>query len=914
MSDAETIDLPTSYSSNEHEGEVYRRWEQAGCFAAGAGAKAGAPPFTIMIPPPNVTGVLHMGHALNNSLQDCLIRWHRMMGHDTLWQPGTDHAGIATQSVVAKALDAAGGPSREQLGRDAFLEKVWEWKQAHGSSIVKQLRKLGSSCDWSRERFTMDAGLSQAVRENFVKLYEAGLIYRGTRMVNWSPALQTALANDEVEMEEVPGHMWKLRYPLSDGSGSIEVETTRPETFLGDTAVAVHPNDPRYQALIGKTVTLPIVGRKIPIIADTYPDPSKGTGAVKITPAHDPNDYEVGKRHDLPLIQVMNLDGTMNAEAAHFAGQDRFACRKQLLAELKASGVLQGERPITHAVGHCYRSHVPVEPMVTEQWFVKMQPLAERALAETREGRVNFHPERWAKVYCHWLEEVQDWCISRQIWWGHRIPAWYCADCGHITVSRDDASACATCGSAAIRQDDDVLDTWFSSALWPFSTLGWPDENDPAFRKYFPTDVLVTDRGIIYFWVARMVMMALFNLGKRPYSDVYIHGTVLDENGTKMSKSLGNGIDPLIMIEGGCQHYLGNDYECPGYGADAVRYTLLDMCTEGQDLKLSPQRFEGGRNFVNKVYNAGRFLLMNLGQQPLPAAPSATTLAALPLGFPERWLLDRLQGAIMGCDVALNNFRFSDYVSRAYHFFRDDLCDWYLEWAKHQFKHGGEAAAIAAQVLSYAFDQVLRLLHPGMPFITEYLWQQLQRCVGGQPWAAGRYLMLSSWPSPVEALRSLGLEQRMDQLQALVSAIRNVRNQQGLADKVALRAVLVCPEAATAEALNQEQAFLCDRANLDSIRIGVDPSKPAASVSEVVGEITVHIPLQGVVDLDALRKRLAKQLDAKQKSAAGKRSRLDNPKYTDNAPPEKVQETKDLLAADEAEIAKLEATLADFAE
>ena len=693
-----------------------------------------------------------MGHALNNTLQDTLIRWKRMQGYDTLWQPGTDHAGIATQSVVAKQLDKDGGPSKEELGRDKFLEKVWSWKEEYGGSIINQLRKLGSSCDWSRERFTMDDGLSQAVRENFVKLYKAGLLYRGKRMVNWSPALQTALANDEVETEDVAGHMWKLRYPLSDGSGHIDVETTRPETFFGDTGVAVNGDDERYKAMIGKTITLPIVGREIPIVADEHADPTKGTGAVKITPAHDPNDYEVGQRANLPMIQVMNFDGTMNEECAHFAGMDRFDCRKQLLAELKESGVLQGERAITHAVGHCYRSHVPIEPMVTEQWFVKMGPLAERALTETREGRVNFHPSRWAKVYSHWLENVQDWCISRQIWWGHRIPAWYDQDSGEVIVSADDPTKDPANAGRNLVQDSDVLDTWFSSALWPFSTLGWPDASDPAFETYFPTNTLVTDRGIIYMWVARMVMCSLFHLDVRPFDDVYIHGTVLDENGTKMSKSLGNGIDPLIMILGGTQNYLGNDYECAGYGADAVRYTLLDMTTEGQDLKLSPARFEGGRNFVNKVFNAGRFLLMNLSQRPLAQLPTSTELSALNLGFEERWLLDRLQDAIAKCQSSLDAFRFSDYVTAAYRFFRDDLCDWYLEWAKHQFKAGGEAADISAKVLAYAFDQILRLLHPGMPFVSEYLWQQLQGVVGGSAWN-GEYLMTSPWPETDAALQ-----------------------------------------------------------------------------------------------------------------------------------------------------------------
>ncbi len=915
----DTPELPKAYEASTHENDIYQRWENAGCFKAGAGAVDGKPSYTIAIPPPNVTGVLHMGHALNNTLQDTLIRWRRMQGHNTLWQPGTDHAGIATQSVVAKQLDSEGGPSREEMGRDAFIDRIWDWKEEYGSSIVNQLRKLGSSCDWSRERFTMDDGLSQAVRNNFVKLYEDGLIYRGTRMVNWSPALQTALSNDEVETEDIPGHMWKMRYPLSDGSGFIDVETTRPETFFGDSAVAVNPNDPRYKDSIGKTVTLPIINRDIPVIGDEHADPEKGTGAVKITPAHDPNDYEVGKRNDLPLIVIMNKDGTMNEKCAHFAGMDRFECRKQLLKEIEASGVLQGTTDITHAVGHCYRSHVPVEPMVTEQWFVNMKPLADRALKETTEGRVNFHPDRWTKVYSKWLEEVQDWCISRQIWWGHRIPAWHCPSCNHITVSETDPTCCGGCGNENIKQEDDVLDTWFSSALWPFSTLGWPDTNDEFLKTYFPTNTLVTDRGIIYFWVARMVMMSLFNLDIPPFSDVYIHGTVLDEKGVKMSKSLKNGIDPLLMIEGGSMNFCPGGwrtpkddkkvkhFECDGYGADAVRYTVLDMTTEGQDLKLSPQRFEGGRNFVNKVFNAGRFLIMNLSERPLPHTVSIKDVLALNPQFEERWLLDRLQTAITECTNALERFRFSEYANAAYRFFRDDLCDWYLEWAKHQFQADESKANLAAHTLSYALEQVLRLLHPGMPFITEYLWQQLQTTVGGSVWTDEQFLMLQEWPTSNLDVQNAELAPRMEHVQNVVSAIRNIRSGQGLPDKTQLEVTLI-----TDENLDDVRDFICDRANLSSLTIDKDAVKPAASVSDVVDNIVIHIPLAGVIDLEAFRTGIEKQISAKEKAAAGKRGRLSNEKYVNNAPADKVQETRDMLADDEAEVEKLKATLAEF--
>ncbi|MDA3960859.1 MAG: valine--tRNA ligase [Planctomycetota bacterium] len=918
------IELPKAYVATEHEGEVYQRWEQAGCFAAGAGHRDGKPSYTIMIPPPNVTGVLHMGHALNNTLQDTLIRWKRMQGCDVLWQPGTDHAGIATQSVVTKKL-LEQGIRKEDISREQFLEHVWTHKAESGGTIFRQLRKLGSSCDWSRERFTMDEGLSKAVRENFVRLYQAGLIYQGTRMVNWDPVLQTALSDDEVEMHEQDGFMWKLRYQLAEGDGHIDVETTRPETFFGDSAVAVNPEDPRYQKLIGQQVLLPITGRAIPIIGDEHADPSKGTGAVKITPFHDPNDYEVGLRHELALVQCIGFDGVMNEQAAHFAGMDRYECRDALLTEFENGGVLQGATPIKHAVGHGDRSHVAIEPMVTKQWFVSMKPLAERALAETAEGRVTFHPSRWTKVYSRWLEDVRDWCISRQIWWGHRIPAWHCADCDHITVSMDDATVCAGCGSSAISQDGDVLDTWFSSALWPFSTLGWP-EQDPALARYYPTSTLITDRGIIYFWVARMVMMGLFNMDSRPFDDVYIHGTVLDETGAKMSKSLRNGIDPLVMIEGGSMEFCPGgwrtpkddkriqSFDSPGYGADAVRYTLLDMTTEGQDLKLSPTRFEAGRNFANKVFNAGRFLLMNLAERPLAAPVSAADLAGAQLGFEERWILDRLQSAITECTTALERFRYSDYANGAYRFFRDDLCDWYLEWAKHQFKAGGAAADASALVLSYCFDQVLRLLHPGMPFLTEYLWQQLQTTVGGTPWAEGQYLMLASWPEVSPALQTAGAAEHMDTLQQVVAGIRLVRNELNIADKTRLSAVLERPaEAERVASFETALPFLCDRANCDLTIDALPDNEPG--VARPVGDLSVFLPFSGDMreQLAGYVTKLEKELAAKEKSTAGKRGRLSNDKYVNGAPADKVQETRDMLAAEEAEIAKIKQTLAAFA-
>ena len=901
------LDLPSSYSATTIEADVYRRWEAAGCFKAGAGKQPGKPSYTIAIPPPNVTGVLHMGHALNNTLQDTLIRWRRMQGYDTLWQPGTDHAGIATESVVVKHIQAE-GLTRDGLGREAFLKRVWAWKEQSGGAITQQLRKLGSSCDWSRERFTMDEGLSHAVRVQFTKLYDAGLIYRGTRMVNWCPVQKTALADDEVEVIEKNGHLWALKYDLVDGSGSITVETTRPETFFGDTAVAVNPTDVRYQHLIGKMVRLPIIGREIPIVADDYANPEKGSGAVKITPAHDPNDYELGKRHNLPLIRVIDFDGTMTKDCAQFAGLERFAARKALLKEFEATGVLLGSTEIVHAVGHSYRSNAPIEPMVTEQWFVKMDSLAKKALEHNHPGGVEFHPERWTKVYAHWLENTRDWCISRQIWWGHRIPAWHCATCGKYTVAVTAPAACQHCASTAITQESDVLDTWFSSALWPFSTLGWPEQT-PELARYFPTSTLVTDRGIIFFWVARMVMASCFALEKKPFSDVYIHGTVLDERGVKMSKSLGNGIDPIIMIDGGTQNYLGKDYQCPGYGADAIRYTLLDMTTEGQDLKLSPAKFETGRNFANKVWNAGRFLLMNLNERPLPAAVLASDLVPAQLGFPERWILERLAIATESCTQALTEFHFNDYANGAYRFFRDDLCDWYLEWAKRQFKQGGAEAADAGRVLSFCVDQVLRLLHPGMPFITEFLWQQLQGTTGGTPWS-GAYLMTGTWPAPVATHRSSDIAREMADLQGVVVAVRNARNLLQLADGIQLAVEIHAPVEADRVLLDANREFVINRANLSALVIATAGSKPAASVSTAVGGVKIHIPVSGIADLAKLTDQLTRRAATLEKSISGKQGRLGNADYIARAPATQVVETRELMAKEELELLNVRETLA----
>ncbi len=627
--------LPKHYVPSDVEPKRMKEWLDSGAFHSTPDKTK--QPYTIVIPPPNVTGILHMGHALNNTLQDILVRHARMKGLETLWMPGTDHAGIATQNVVERAL-ADQELHRDQLGREKFIERVWEWKEQYGSTIVTQLKRLGCSCDWERERFTMDAGLSKAVREVFVRLYKDGLIYRGRRLINWCVRCHTALADDEIEHEEKDGHLWHIRYAIKGrGTKSLTVATTRPETMLGDTAVAVHPDDPRYRDLIGQTVILPILKREIPIIADAMVDMAFGTGVVKITPAHDPNDFECGLRHDLEQITVIGTDGRMTEAAGKFAGLDRFRAREKVVEELEDLGVLDHVDAHRHAVGQCYRCDSVVEPYLSEQWFVRMRPLADKAIQASKEGRLKFSPARWERVYLSWLENVRDWCISRQIWWGHQIPVWYCADCGEMTVEMEDPSACAKCGSKNITQDPDVLDTWFSSALWPFSTLGWPEET-PELAYYYPTSVLVTARDIIYFWVARMVMMGLQFRGEVPFRQVYINGTILDENGARMSKSRENGIDPLVMISGGKQRRFGKEFTYEGYGADAVRYTLCTLTTDGQDIKLAPTRFEMGRNFINKMWNASRFVLIRLAA----VAPAKGAVDPASLSVPDKWILSRL--------------------------------------------------------------------------------------------------------------------------------------------------------------------------------------------------------------------------------------------------------------------------------
>ncbi len=863
----------TQYNPKEIEDKWYRLWEEKGFFHSRP--DAAKKPYTIVIPPPNVTGVLHMGHALNNIIQDILIRWRRMQGYNALWMPGTDHAGIATQNVVEREL-AAKYIKREHLGRDRFVEEVWKWKHLYGSTIIKQLKKLGSSCDWARERFTMDDGLSAAVKETFVRLFEKGLIYKGKYLINWCPRCCTALADDEVEHEEHEGYLWYIKYPFKDAPHLfVVVATTRPETMLGDVAVAVNPKDERYKDMIGETLVLPIVGRELPVIADDFVDPSFGTGAVKVTPAHDPNDFEMGKRHGLKPIAVMLGNGTMNDEAGEYAGMDRFECREALVEALKLQKHIEVVTPHKHSVGHCYRCHTVIEPYISEQWFVKMRHLADAAIQSTQRKAVTFYPERWEKVYLSWLENVRDWCISRQIWWGHRIPAWYCQDCGETIVSLVAPKHCTKCPSAALKQDEDVLDTWFSSALWPFSTMGWPDKT-PELGYYYPTSTLVTDRGIIYFWVARMVMMGLEMMQHVPFSNVYIHGTILDEQGRKMSKSLGNGIDPLVMID--------------HYGADAVRFSIIVLTTEGQDLKLSESKFEMGRNFTNKLWNAGRFVMMNL-KEDYQAEVGEELLSPR---FEDRWILSRLHSTIEACTASLEQFRFNEAAMSVYDFTWHSFCDWYLEMVKSRLyeplSYHDKKAAQA--ILAKVFGQILHLLHPFVPFITEELWQHLKGVISENKLdipqvPASECLMRDVWPTVDKQLLDTEVEKVMATLQDIIRAIRNIRSKMNIKEKQKLTAVISVSDDIEFE-LKKHSMLLIRMANLERLEIGRELAKPDNSACEVIGQIQAFVPLTGLIDNSVEKERQANYLKQLEEHLAIVKGKLENKNFAAKAPPHVV--------------------------
>ena len=867
-------ELAKTYDPQEVEDRIYDFWLNGGYFHATVDPEK--KPYTIVIPPPNITGQLHMGHAMDETLQDILIRWRRMQGYSALWLPGTDHASIATEAKIVEAMRQE-GLTKEDLGREKFLERAWAWKEKYGGRIVEQLKKLGSSCDWERERFTMDEGCNKAVREVFVRLYNKGLIYRGERIINWCPHCKTSISDAEVEFAEKDGNFWHIRYPFKDGSGYLELATTRPETMLGDTAVAVHPDDPRYKDIVGKTLILPLVGREIPVIADTYVEQDFGTGVVKITPAHDPNDFEVGLRHNLEIINVMNDDGSINENGGKFAGMPGLEARKQIVKELEEQGFLVRIEPIKHNVGSCYRCHTVVEPRVSKQWFVKMEPLAKPAIECVRDGRVRFIPERMEKIYFNWMENIKDWCISRQLWWGHRIPAWYCEDCGETIVAMDAPHTCPKCGSEKLHQDEDTLDTWFSSALWPFSTLGWPDQTEDL-KYFYPTDTLVTGYDIIFFWVARMIFSGMEHMGEPPFKTVFIHGLIRDAQGRKMSKSLGNGIDPLEVIA--------------QYGADALRFTLVTGNSPGNDLRFSQEKVEASRNFANKIWNASRFILMNIDGQDVPNQ--------LPekLALEDKWIVNQFNQVVKEVTDNLEHFEIGIAVQKLYDFLWDELCDWYIEIAKIRLQSSDESAAqTARQVLVWVMTGTLQLLHPFMPYITEEIWQSLPH--------EGESIMVSKWPVYEEAHC---FQQAASDMQSIMDVIRAVRNRRSEMNVPPSRKTHLYI-ATAAEKVFQEGAPIIERlAFANGVEIG-----PAFEIEGAVNIVTsgakAYIPMDELVDKKAELARLTKELESAQKQYATTQQKLSNEKFLSKAPENVVEGVRQNAAKLKEHIALIQSSI-----
>ena len=864
-------ELPKVYDPKEVESRIYAEWESHGCFRGKRDPEK--KPFTIVMPPPNVTGQLHMGHAMDATMQDILTRFKRMQGYAALWVPGTDHAGIATQIKVEEELRVKEGLTRYDLGREKFLERVWAWKEKFGNRIVEQQKKLGASCDWERARFTMDEGCSKAVREVFVSLFEKGLIYKGSRIINWCPHCVTALSDAEVEYQDKPGHLWHMRYPLTDGSGYLVVATTRPETMMGDTGVAVNPNDERYRDLVGKTVTLPIMNREIPIVADDYVEMDFGTGCVKMTPAHDPNDFEVGLRHNLEVIRVLDDNGVVNANGGPYEGLDRDECRKRVVEDLEQMGLMEKIEDYSHNVGTCYRCHNVVEPIISAQWFVKMEPLAREAMRVVKDGEVKFVPERFSKTYLNWMENVHDWCISRQLWWGHQIPVWYCADCGKMTCTREDPDVCQHCGSKNITRDPDVLDTWFSSALWPFSTLGWPDKTEDL-DYFYPTDVLVTGYDIIFFWVARMIFSGCEQTKKPPFHTVLIHGLVRDAQGRKMSKSLGNGIDPLEMID--------------QFGCDALRFNLITGNSPGNDMRFYTERCEAMRNFSNKIWNASRFLLMNL----------TIDQCALPeqLELEDKWILSKLNDVIRDVTANMESYELGVAAQKLYDFIWDNFCDWYIELTKARLNGEDEAAKVQAQqVLCYVLTQILKLLHPFMPFITEEIWQALPH--------EGDYLMLQGWPVYDEKFCFADEERAMELVMDAIKAIRARRSEMNVPPSKKAELTVVTEEQAV---FTTGIPFLKRLANASEVTVTADaPADVNGLVSVVTSAAKLYIPLAELVDLDAERARLAKEIEKAEKYLAGIEKKLSNEKFVSKAPEAVVQRERDNMEKTRALIAQL---------
>ena len=868
-------ELPKTYDPKSVEDKLYKFWVDSGFFHAEVNPDK--KPYTIVIPPPNVTGQLHMGHAFDETLQDILIRTKRMQGYEALWMPGTDHAGIATQIKVEENLRKEEGLTRYDLGREEFLKRVWAWKDKFGSRIISQLKKLGTSCDWDRERFTMDEGCSKAVREVFVNLYNKGLIYKGHRIINWCPHCATALSDAEVEYETQPGKLWHIRYPLADGSGELVVATTRPETFMGDTGVAVNPNDERYKHLIGKTCILPIMNREIPIFGDEYVDMEFGTGCVKVTPCHDPNDFEMGQRHDLEQILVFNEDATVNANGGKYEGMDRYECRKAVVKDLEEGGWLVKIEDHEHNVGTCYRCGTTVEPMTSAQWFVKMAPLAKPAMDVVNEGKTKFVPDRFSKTYLRWMENVHDWCISRQLWWGHRIPAFYCEDCGEMTVSKTDVCTCPKCGGTHIHQEEDVLDTWFSSALWPFSTLGWPDKTKEL-EYFYPTSTLVTGYDIIFFWVARMIFSGVEHMGETPFKTVYIHGLVRDAQGRKMSKSLGNGIDPLEVID--------------QYGADALRFTLATGNSPGNDMRFSDERVQASRNFCNKIWNASRFIQMNLTIDKDKAVELPSDLA-----IEDKWILSKFNTLVADVTRNIDQYELGLAAAKLNDFIWENFCDWYIEIAKTRLQTGDENVQ---KVLCYVLSGAMQLLHPFMPFITETIWQALPH--------EGPSVMVSAWPEYKDELHFAAEEAQMESLMDAVRAIRNRRAEMNVPPSKKAKVLILTEKKDTFSAgagFFPKLAYASEIELIDAV-----PADAAKMASVVTGDAQIYMPMGDLIDFEAERARLGKEKSKVEADIDFVMKKLNNPKFVDKAPEKVVAAEREKAEKLREHLAKLEESIA----
>jgi len=874
-------ELAKAYNPHEVEDRIYKRWEEKGCFHAKPNPDK--KPYSIVIPPPNITGILHMGHALNDTIQDILIRFKRMQGYEAEWMPGTDHAGIATQNVVERKL-AKDGIKRQDLGRDKFISEVWKWREEYGSTIIKQLRKLGCSCDWDRTRFTMDEGLSDAVLDVFIKLYEKGLIYRGNYIINWCPRCQTALSDEESQHKDVEGMLYYIKYQIKGEDEYVIVATTRPETMLGDVAIAVNPKDKRYKALKGKTIILPLLNRELKIVMDPLVDLKFGTGALKVTPAHDPVDFELGLKYGLDQINIMNGDATINSIGGEYEGMDRLEAREAIIEDLKDRGLFVKSEAHRHAVGHCYRCHTMIEPRLSPQWFVKMKPLAKPAIEAVKKGKIKFYPSRWTKVYLDWMNNIRDWCISRQIWWGHRIPVYYCKSCqqkdessGGIIVSKVRPEKCPKCASTDIEQDPDVLDTWFSSWLWPFSTFGWP-KNTPELKYFYPTDCLVTAQEIIFFWVARMIMAGCEFMDGIPFKNVYIHGTVRDITGTKMSKSLGNVIDPLDMIE--------------KYGTDALRFSIISITAQGQDVFLSESKFELGRNFANKIWNASRFILMNLKEEDIKV-DLCVYFKGADLTLPDRWILSRFYSTLTYIGEYLDEYKFNEAANYIYEFLWHEFCDWYIEIAKSRMSEK------TTQIILYkVLEKSLRMLHPFMPFITEEIWQKLPHAPSDES------IMTAPWPHIQKQMISKEDEALMAELIELITAVRNIRSVWNIEPQGAIDVIVKPHDEKDIRAISANEEFIKRMARISSLKVGAFP-KPKNAAVTVIGSLEIYVPLEGLIDFKKEKERLEKELarvDGEIKSIG---ARLKNKGFTDKAPKEVIDKQRQRKSELEVQIEKI---------